>query len=157
MPQPSRILIYGLLNPLKAELFYVGQTRKRREFRLLEHIEDAVAGSKLPVHAAVREILAEGRIPQIFVIEKVTNASLADSREIAWIQFFAKLPPDRLPYIVNPQTPKSSEVILQSVSLRNVRDCPKPTVSDVRNEEKTGFRDSEKSGGAVRREGRPFI
>ncbi|MCC5847265.1 MAG: hypothetical protein JJU29_04150 [Verrucomicrobia bacterium] len=36
MYQPSRILIYGLLNPLNAELFYVGQTRKRREFWLLE-------------------------------------------------------------------------------------------------------------------------
>jgi len=145
MPQPSRILIYGLLNPLKAELFYVGQTRKRREFRLLEHIEDAVAGSKLPVHAAVRAIMAQGRIPQIFVIEKVTDASLADEREIAWIQFFAKLPSDRLPYLVKPQTPKSSEVTLLSVSLRNVRDCPKPTVSDVRNAEKTGFRASEKA------------
>jgi len=125
MPVPSRILIYGLLNPLAAELFYVGQTRKRREFRLLEHIEDAVGGSKLPVHAAIREIMARGRIPQVFVIEKVTDASQADAREIAWIQFFALIPDEQLPYRVKPQTPKSAEVILQSVSLRNVRDCPK--------------------------------
>jgi len=104
-----------------------------------------VGGSKLPVHVAIREIMARGRIPQVFVIEKVTDASQADAREIAWIQFFARLGADQLPYLVKPQTPKSTEVVLQSVYLRNVRDCPIPPFSDARNPKNARFRGSEEA------------
>jgi hypothetical protein len=81
MRKAGRILVYGLLNPISDQLFYVGQTKKRREFRLLEHIEKAVGGSTLPVHAYIRDLLGKGRIPTIFVLEKVedlTNANKVD-------------------------------------------------------------------------------
>ena len=124
MSQPSRILIYGLLDPGNDELFYVGQTRKRREFRLLEHIEDAVAGSDLPVHDYVRDVMASGRIPAIFVIEKVGDPNRADELEIRWIEHFASRPEDSLPIRILPQTSKSTEVSVATIDLKNVRHMP---------------------------------
>jgi hypothetical protein len=124
MQQPSRILIYGLLNPANLELFYVGQTRKRREFRLLEHIEDAVGGSTLPVHGYIRRLMECGRIPKIFVLERVSQATSADEIEIRWIQHFSGEAAGSLPLTIFPQTPKSKETKVLSINLQNVRNVP---------------------------------
>lgn len=123
--QPSRILVYGLLNPVNDELFYVGQTRKRREFRLLEHIEHAVGGSELPVRCYIRDLIGKGRIPSIFVLERVKDPTLTDGIERRWIRHFATNSHDSLPIKVTPQTPRSVEVCIRSVSLTNVRDMPR--------------------------------
>ena len=130
MPQPSRILIYGLLNPATAELFYIGQTRKRREFRLLEHIDDAVGGSPLPVHKYIRDLMGSGRIPKIFVIERVADVKRADEMEIRWIRHFCLLSESSLPLTISPQTPKSNETTILSVDIQNVKDVPYHTCSE---------------------------
>jgi len=122
--QPSRILVYGLLNPIREELFYVGQTRKRREFRLLEHIEKAVGGSSLPVHAYIRDVIHSGRIPSIFVLERVGDPSLANEAEIRLIKNFGDADYKSLPLHVKPQTPKSTDVTIRSVKLTNIQHMP---------------------------------
>ena len=124
MNQPSRILVYGLLNPISKELFYVGQTRKRREFRLLEHIETAVGGSPLPVHVYIRDLMAQGRIPSIFVLERIGDVARADEVEIRWIRRFGGTDADVFPMLIEPQTPKSTEVLIRSVHLTNVQHMP---------------------------------
>ena len=124
MSEPSRILIYGLLDPLHEELFYIGQTRKRREFRLLEHIECAVQGRPAPVHQFIRRLMDEGRIPSIFVLERVGATSAADAIERGWIAYYASPKNFQCPHIVQPQTRKSHPVQISSVSLTNVRDNP---------------------------------
>lgn len=124
MNQPSRILVYGLLNPITEELFYVGQTRKRREFRLLEHIEKAVGDSSLPVHNYIRDMIAQGRIPEIFVLERVGDPARADESEVRWIGHFGAYS-ESLPLSVTPKTPKSIEVTIRSVRLMNIRHMPK--------------------------------
>lgn len=124
MNQPSRILVYGLLNPITEELFYVGQTRKRREFRLLEHIERAVGDSALPVHNYVRDMMAQGRIPEVFVLERVGDPARADEAEVRWIGYFGAYS-ESLPLSVTPKTPKSIAVTIRSVRLMNIRHMPK--------------------------------
>ena len=125
MNQPSRILVYGLLNPITDELFYVGQTRKRREFRLLEHIERAVGDSSLPVHNYIRDLITQGRIPAIFVLERVGDPSRADESEVRWIGHFGGSDSGCLPLSITPKTPKSIEVTIRSVRLMNIRHMPK--------------------------------
>lgn len=124
MNQPSRILVYGLLNPISDELFYVGQTRKRREFRLLEHIEKAVGGSTLPVHSSIREVMAKGRIPSIFVLDRVGDPARADEIEIRWIRRFGSTDCEKFPMVVAPKTPKSTEVLIRSARLTNIQHMP---------------------------------
>ena len=119
---PNRFLIYGLLNPIINELFYIGQTRKRREFRLLEHIESSVSGRELPVYDYIRRVLFKGTIPQIFVIdkmEKVNSQDEVNQREKYWIQWFNHSQNFELPLDWTPKTPKSNNVIIKSVKLMN--------------------------------------
>ena len=124
MAQPGRILIYGLLDPAEAELFYVGQTRKRREFRLLEHIEAAVSGSALPVHEYIRTLVAKGRIPSIMVLERVVDASIASQVEVKWIQHLANCPQNEFPIVIPPQTRLSEETVIRCARLQNVTHNP---------------------------------
>ena len=119
-PDPGRILVYGLINPNSGILFYIGQTRKRREFRLLEHLESAVAGSELPVYQYVRKVIQDGFIPKIFVIESVKDVAVANLIEKKWIQFYAQMKEDFFPVKILPQTPKSIEVYIHGVELMNI-------------------------------------
>ena len=124
MTQPSRILIYGLLNPINNELFYIGQTRKRREFRLLEHIAASVEGGSAPVYNYIRDLMENGRIPEIFVLEKVIHIDHVDFAEMRWIKHYATISPSAFPVTISPQTLKSKEVVLRSVALTNVTHNP---------------------------------
>lgn len=118
---PSRILIYGLISPLDNRLFYIGQTKRRREFRLIEHIEEAVKGTKTPVYNEIRRYMFQGVIPHIFVIEKVSNIQMASERELYWINWFWNSKNYELPIDWQPQTPKSKIVRIDNIGLANVR------------------------------------
>jgi len=119
-----------LLNPAISELFYIGQTRKRREFRLLEHIEKAVGGSTLPVHQYIRQLIDSGRIPKIFVLERVAEVTRADEIEIHWIRHFSLASVKSLPLTVSPQTPKSQDTEILSVNIQNVQHVPHLTTTE---------------------------
>ncbi len=121
MSAPSRILIYGLLSPIDNCLFYIGQTKKRREFRLLEHIQEAVQGTKTPVYNDIRRYMFMGSIPEIFVVEKVTDIELANERELYWINWFNDLEKSKLPISWKPQTPKSLNKVIEKIVITNVR------------------------------------
>jgi len=121
-PRVRRYLIYGLLDPRELCLRYVGKTHKRWEIRLKEHIEDALSGSTSPVHKWIREIIAYGIEPEVFVIRRVTPDVSWQDAEKEEINRWRNWPVYELPYFHPPQTKKSKDVTIEKVDLLNVRD-----------------------------------
>jgi len=120
-PRVGRYLIYGLIDPRNSCLRYVGKTHKRREIRLAEHVEDAAEGGSRPVHEWIRDLLASGCKPEIFVLARVSaNSDWASAEKLA-IARWREWPEQQLPYSHPPQTPKSHEVEIHCVRLLNVR------------------------------------
>lgn len=117
----GRYLIYGLVDPRNRCLRYIGKTHKRREFRLAEHIESALKGSSAPVHDWLRELLAIEQEPEIFVLARISAEDSWQQAECAEIARWKAWPESRLPYVHPPQTPKSTETLIASVSLLNVQ------------------------------------
>jgi hypothetical protein len=116
---PSRHLIYGLIDREASELFYIGKTHKRRELRLLEHLECAVSGVERPVYDYIRRLIFRGSIPGIFVIARLSGDQNPLSHEKDWIHYFRNLPSEKLPFLHPAQTPKSEATHIKTVSLRN--------------------------------------
>jgi hypothetical protein len=114
----GRYLIYGLIDPTNRCLRYIGKTHKRREWRLAEHIENAKDETERSVYNWIKELLKKGVEPEIFVIEKIAPEQdwrIAEKRNIA----FWKNPKVDFPYTHPPQTPKSTPILIKSVSLTN--------------------------------------
>lgn len=118
----GRWLIYGLVEKSTGCLFYVGKTHKRREHRLREHIEAATEGSSYPVHQHIRRIVAAGEVPEIFVIERAEPTDSWQAVEKLQIQHWRNLSQESLPVLHRAQTPKSDDVWIRRVDLKNVRD-----------------------------------
>jgi len=118
----GRWLIYGLLEENTGCLFYIGKTHKRREHRLREHIEAATEGSPYPVHQHIREILTAGGSPEIFVLERVKPTDSWQAAEILQIQHWRNFCQKSLPVLHRAQTPKSDDVWIRHIDLKNVRD-----------------------------------
>ena len=116
----GRWLIYGLMVPSERCLFYIGKTHKRRELRVLEHVEAANRGGKSPVHAFIREVISSGEMPEIFVIERVPSTASWREAERRQIAKFRDIDELELPILILPQTAKSSPVEIASVRLMNV-------------------------------------
>ncbi len=120
-PKVGRWLIYGLLDPRKDTLFYIGKTHRRREIRLQEHMEAALNGSQRPCHIRIRKILADNYIPHIFVLRRLEpseNWREAERHEIRrWRQMESLSLPVRHPA----QTRLSSDTLIAAVDLQNVR------------------------------------
>lgn len=120
-PRVGRYLIYGLLDPRDHCLRYVGKTHKRREIRLREHMENAVAGGSWPLHEWIRDLLRMGLQPVMFVLEKVPADGCWQEAEKRHIAFWRDFSAQNLPHCHPPQTIKSTEVLIDHVSLLNVR------------------------------------
>lgn len=120
-PRVGRYLIYGLMDPRDRCLCYVGKTHKRRELRLAEHIERALDGSTAPVHQWIRELTVLGLSPEVFVLERVPPDLEWGEAERRLIKQWRDWPNEKLPYVHPPQTPKSVEVTIGRVDLRNIR------------------------------------
>jgi hypothetical protein len=120
-PLVGRYLIYGLIDPRDLCLRYIGKTHKRREIRLAEHIEEALSGGSRPVHLWIREVIALGIHPEVFVLQRVAPDSSWEQAEKEEIERWRNWPKEALSYSHPPQTKKSSEVEIVSVSLLNVR------------------------------------
>jgi hypothetical protein len=118
----GRYLIYGLIDPRDQCLRYVGKTHKRREWRLAEHIESAMKGSSAPVHQWIRVLQALGEEPEILVLTRISSRDNWQDAERAEIARWRAWPDSHLPYVHPPQTPKSQETLIASVSLLNVQD-----------------------------------
>ena len=117
----GRRLIYGIIDPRSACLFYIGKTHKRRENRLEEHIRDSLAGSKYPVHVYIADVISCGFVPTIFVIERLDASADWQEAERRWIAHFRELANEKLPYLLLPQTPKSTAVLVKMINIMNVR------------------------------------
>ena len=118
----GRWLIYGIIDERTNTLIYVGKTHKRREIRLSEHIERALEGACTPLHVHIREILAEGSQPSIFVIARVPPTRSWKSEERFQIAKWRNISDENLPINYPPQTAKSLAVRIDAVELLNVRD-----------------------------------
>jgi hypothetical protein len=119
--RPSRYLIYGLLDPRDASLRYVGKTHMRREVRLRRHLETALDGGSAPVCRWIRELVALGLEPGVFVIARVRGDDDWRSAETAEIRRWQNWPESQLPYVHPPVTPKSMPTEIRRVSLLNVQ------------------------------------
>lgn len=120
-PRVGRYLIYGLVDPRDSCLRYIGKTHKRREIRLAEHIAAAREGSSRPVHLWIRDALAAGVHPEIFVLERVEANLSWEAAEKSAIERWREWQKAALPYVYPPQTAKSTEVTIARVELLNVR------------------------------------
>lgn len=118
----GRYLIYGLIDPRDRCLFYVGKTHKRREIRLAEHIEDAEMGETAPVYFKIREILESGYHAEVFVLKRIGPDASWQDAEMEEIHRWRNWLADSIPYIHPPQTPKSTETLIERVELTNVLD-----------------------------------
>ena len=120
MTTASRYLIYGLIDPRDRYLRYIGKTHKRRELRLAEHIDLARSGRRSHVYNWIRDVLADGMTPEVFVLQRIAGHEdwrLAERRLIA----FWRDPIDiEFPYIHPPQTAKSTPTQIAGARLTNV-------------------------------------
>ena len=80
----NTVHIYGLIDPRTQELRYIGKTNKKPEKRLKEHLECRGQGHKINW---IKDILASGSTPEIFVIEDVPEHEWQDSERF-WISYF---------------------------------------------------------------------
>ena len=119
MVHVGRYLIYGLLDPRDNSLQYIGKTHKRREWRLAEHIECAKEDDKRPVYDWIRELLAIGLEPEIFVWKRIPPNGDWREEERDAISFWSNASNIQFPYIHLPQTPKSKTIVINKVTLRN--------------------------------------
>lgn len=118
----GRYLIYGLIDPDNSCLRYIGKTHKRKEMRLEEHISKAIEGNTRDVYDWIRGLLSKGMKPIICILERISpedNWRLAERRNI---KFWKNLESVDFPYTHPPQTPKSREMKIASVSLLNQTD-----------------------------------
>jgi hypothetical protein len=116
----GRYLIYGLIDPRNRSLRYIGKTHKCREWRLSEHIQHARDGDLRPVYGWIRELLAHGLEPEIFVWRRVPADADWRIAEKEAITFWRDVDSIIFPYVHPPQTSKSMKTIIRSVSLLNV-------------------------------------
>ena len=120
-PRVGRWLIYGLLDPRTKTLIYVGKTHKRRENRLAEHIESANNGSTAPIHDYIRNMIANGVLPVIFVLARVPPSNSWQDEERRQMEAWRSQPKIGLPILHPPQTPKSKAVEIRGIELLNLR------------------------------------
>jgi hypothetical protein len=121
-PRPSRILIYGLIDPRQQCLRYIGKTHKRREIRLQEHIEAAQAGETAHVYRWLRALLKSGHLPDIFVLERVPGTESWEEAERRQIAFWRAPRKINFPYTHPTQTRKSVPTLIRAAKLTNMHD-----------------------------------
>lgn len=118
----GRNLKYGLIDPRNQCLRYIGKTHKRREWRLAEHLEEALNGTKTPIYHWIRSLLDQGLYPEVFVFERMPADADWREAEKRHISYWRKSEKIELPYIHPPQTPKSRPTLISSVLLTNIAD-----------------------------------
>jgi hypothetical protein len=62
-------IIYALLDPRDGVVRYIGYSKNRPSQRLAHHVCHAIEGSKTPCACWVRELLSEGKIPDIITLK----------------------------------------------------------------------------------------
>ena len=117
---PGRYLIFGLIDSRNGYLRYVGKTHKRREVRLLEHIEAAEEGRGSPVYDWIREVLGAGCKPEIFILERVPGEGDWREAERRQIAFWRNPGAIQFPYDHPPQTQHSKTTRIYFADLTNV-------------------------------------
>ncbi len=79
----EKVFIYGLIDPRTSKIRYIGKTRDT-EKRLRKHINETKRGATNHKHNWIRQLLEQGLIPIIEVLEETTNDDW-EEREKEWI------------------------------------------------------------------------
>lgn len=80
--------IYALTDPCTKEVRYIGRTQKITE-RYRAHLLSYKAKNPSPTAAWINELLAENKLPNLQIIEKLGfNNLLAGKREYHWINHY---------------------------------------------------------------------
>ena len=85
-PRPryqERAFVYGLINPLTQEVFYIGQSNNPHQ-RFVEHLRDTSNSTKVETIKNLRE---QGYKPSLAILEEV-DGSPALEREQRWMRFY---------------------------------------------------------------------
>ena len=80
--------IYGLKHPLSKYPSYIGQTERKVECRLYEHIRSAKTGKKTILYNWIRNILNDKIEPTIEILEEVYSPNTLNEREKYWVTYF---------------------------------------------------------------------
>ncbi len=78
-------IIYGLVDPSSGEIRYVGQTMRRIEERVSQHLAAAKAGKLAYSARWIRKLLARGLEPEVLILEEAAPGNELDDAEIRWI------------------------------------------------------------------------
>lgn len=84
----SKFIIYALIDPRTNEIRYIGQTIKGLERPRSHWKSKRQVQFQDPCHSWIRNVLADGLVPEIDVIEEFEDASELDEAETFWIQYF---------------------------------------------------------------------
>lgn len=79
-------VIYLLRDPRGLPLGYVGQTRRRLETRVRQHLTAAKAKPGRPACAWLLDLVSRDLVPTVQVLERCTSAEGADAAERRWIR-----------------------------------------------------------------------
>lgn len=82
--------VYAFRSPLDGHVYYVGQTGQFLHRRVVEHFNQARAGSELPFHQWIRDLQAQDVIPIVEPLEIVPLNASRFKREQHWIAHFLK-------------------------------------------------------------------
>ena len=78
--------IYALLDPRTDEVRYIGKTEQKLGYRLTQHLRRATKeDTNRHVLNWLRQLLAEGLMPEISILERVNDDEDWREREQAWI------------------------------------------------------------------------
>lgn len=85
----SRHLIYGLVDPRDARVFYVGRSCSGLK-RPRQHWRPAHLAKWAHLHVArkIRQILAAGELPGVLVLERCAGADDLNDAEVRWIAHY---------------------------------------------------------------------
>ena len=99
----------------------MGKTHKRREIRLVEHLDPAAEGRKSPVWNGILPMVEDGVVPGIFVLRRLPPEEDCHEAERSEIHGWPSVSPDRLPVRNAPQTIRSETVEIGKVKFLNVQ------------------------------------
>lgn len=82
------MIVYALVDPRSREIRYVGETIRKGQARLRQHIRTAAEKTTPPVNAWIRSLAQAGLAPEMIEIEAFASRPEVSEGEIYWMEQF---------------------------------------------------------------------